>query len=173
MGWIFFVMGTVFLVVFVGMFAYSGVLETKTAFASGLVSLFVPVFLMSLGALALCVRTRWAYQKRDEAQNALSLDVARYCHENDNVFDNITISVHPSKGTKGGAFIDIISLMLNDMFGFQKLNRQQTPVFNAWLKSHFWPTRLLLTFWICASPFQIVVHPLSAHQKIGLMAKAA
>lgn len=173
MGWVFFIMGTVFFFVFVGMFSYSGVLETRASIAGGLISLFVPVFLMSLGGLAISTRTRWAFQKRNEAHNALSLDVAQYCHKTDNVFDNITVSVHPSKRTKGGAFIDIISMMLNDLFGFQKLKSNQTPAYNAWLKSHFWLTRFFLTFWICPAPFQIVVHPLSAHQKIGLMAKSA
>lgn len=170
-GWLFLIMGAAFLFIFTQSFFYSSDPEHKASIASILSNLFASFFFISFGSLSLAIRTRWAFQKRDEAHNALSLDVSRHCRESENIQNVITVSVHPSKNTKGGACIEILSITLNDLFGFQKLKPTQTSAYSSWLKSHRWPTRFFLTFWICPAPFQIAVNPLSAHQKIELMAK--
>lgn len=175
LGWMFLIIGIVFLFSFSAIISFSDVLQNTAkdkhimeSIAAAAASLFLPFFLMTLGGLSLSIRTKWAARKLEEAQKALSIDVARHCHQKENISQDVIVAIHPPKFPRNAIMIDVLSIMNSDMFGFQKLNAQNTPLFKSWLKSHWLPTRIFLTFWICASPFQIKVNPLSAHQKIRL-----
>jgi hypothetical protein len=161
-GLMFIVLGAI-MILFASFFALFKPPVTSFQILSFSTQIISGFFLMAAGGVSVLPNTAWADAQRQKAQNALGLDLARHCHAQAKLIQEKTFDVMIPSQMGRDPIVD------PNVFGF-KMHSDTAPTYHSWMDENSKPVKWLLCRFVFRR-FKIVLHPLTAHQRLQLFAK--